>query len=140
VRRRAALLVAACLLAPLTLEQPWTWRFGIQLAVIVTASGLWWRYRQRRPAAVLLLDSACIACGLEDGRVLAVRLVRYGVVTPQLVCAVLVTADNSSRQLFVPACSLGDHDHWLLRRSLLAWRERDDTQVDPRQSASRRGT
>mgnify|MGYP000143275812 CR=1 FL=1 len=71
----AVLLVAACLLVPLTLEQPLTWRIGIQLAVIVTASGLWWRYRQRRPAAVLLLGMGVDSLSMNAGSLLRVKRV-----------------------------------------------------------------
>jgi hypothetical protein len=116
------------------------WQFFMQASVLATAMGVLWLYRRRRPTALVLYDSTEMACGLADGKILFVRSVRYGLVTPALICAVLVTSDGRARQLFIPGCSVTDRQHWMLRRALLAWREADDARADPDQSASRRGT
>jgi hypothetical protein len=113
----------------------------VLMAVIVGSIAwlLWRRYQRLRPTILHLHGRGRMDCSVRDCGVIGVSEVRVGLVTPWLLSATLRTRDGVLRHLFVPGCSVSEHEHWQLRRFVLAWHGPDEAD-DGFQSGRRRGT
>ncbi|MCB1801498.1 MAG: hypothetical protein KDI82_07420 [Gammaproteobacteria bacterium] len=118
----AVLVVSGVLLSPIVLH----YRLLLACLLLFAWQFTWRRYRERRPVLVELLPSGKLECVQGNRQRMSVTQVRLGHIGPRLLAVRLVPESGAGVDLFVSSATIGEHDHWRLRRLLLDWHQESE--------------
>lgn len=122
-----ALITGATFAAAISPVAP-GWRAALTIATLCAGASQWWRYRRRRPRALLIANDGSLVLERPDGSQVPVAGVRTGVVGPAMLSARLQLTNGQRVDLCVPGRGVTAQEHWMIRRTLLCHR-RDESQA-----------